>query len=558
VRILHTAIAIGSLALQFAVSVRAADAPAEKWVPLFNGKNLDGWTPKITGHQRGENFGDTFRVEGGILKVAYDKYGDFNGQFGHLFYKDKFSHYRLRVEYRFVGRQAPGGPGWAFRNSGVMIHGESPETMEKDQEFPASIEVQLLGGNGKEERPTANLCTPGTNVVMQGKLFTPHCTNSSSKTYHGDQWVTVEVEVHGNKVVKHIIDGKTVLEYNEPQLDERDAHARELIAKQGKLLESGTISLQSESHPVEFRKVELLQLAEPQMKTYTYKQVGDLAIRADVYTGGNNAARPVVVSIHGGALIMGHREAVDQRLREAFVQHGYAFVSIDYRLAPETRLPEIIQDVEDAFSWIREKGPELFHADPQRIAVLGGSAGGYLTLTTGFRVKPRPAALVAFWGYGDLVGAWYSEPSPHPRHHQSKLTREEAFRQVSGPPISDARDRKGDGGGFYQFCRQQGLWPKAVSGWDPKSEAKKFAPFEPVRNVTPDYPATLLIHGDEDTDVPYEESEMMAAELKKNKVEHRLITIPGGEHGLAGGDKKLIDEAYRDAIEFIEKHLDRK
>jgi len=143
-----------------------------------------------------------------------------------------------------------------------MIHGESPATMEKDQEFPASIEVQLLGGNGKEKRATANLCTPGTNVVMDGKLFTPHCINSTSETYHGDQWVTVEIEVHGSKVIKHLIDGKPVLTYSEPQLDERDAHAKTLAEKSGKILSGGTISLQSESHPVEFRKVELLKLAE--------------------------------------------------------------------------------------------------------------------------------------------------------------------------------------------------------------------------------------------------------------------------------------------------------
>lgn len=232
-----------------------------KWIQLFNGKNLDGWVVKIKGHELGDNFGNTFRVENGVLKVAYDKYKTkFKGQFGHLFYGDKFSNYRLRVEYRFVGEQADGGPGWAIRNSGVMIHGEDPETMGRDQDFPASIEVQLLGGNGKDERPTANLCTPGTNVVMDGELITRHCTNSRSKTYHGDQWVTVEIEVRGSKVVRHIVEGKTVLEYNEPQLDDRDEHARELIAKHGKMLETGTISLQSESHPVEFRKVELLKL----------------------------------------------------------------------------------------------------------------------------------------------------------------------------------------------------------------------------------------------------------------------------------------------------------
>lgn len=295
---------------------------------------------------------------------------------------------------------------------------------------------------------------------------------------------------------------------------------------------------------------------EVRKETFTYKQVGDLPIKADVYVDGESPKRPVLVWIHGGALIMGHREAVDQRLKEAFLKRGYAVVSIDYRLAPETQLPEIIQDVEDSFRWIREKGPELFHADPKRIAVSGGSAGGYLTLVTGYRVKPRPVALIAFWGYGDLVGSWYSDPSPHPRHHQSKLSRDEAFKQVAGPPISDSRERKGDGGGFYQFCRQQGLWPKAVSSWDPKSESKKFVPFEPVRNVTADYPPTFLIHGEKDTDVPYEESVMMEAELKKNKVEHRLISVPDGEHGLPGIEKNTIDGIYRDAIEFVAKHVE--
>ncbi len=233
-----------------------------EWIPLFNGKNLDGWTPKIRYHAAGVNFGDTFRVKDGVLAVSYDKYDKFGARFGHLFYKEKFSNYILRVEYRFVGDQAKGGAGWAIRNSGVMIHGESPDTMGKDQEFPASIEVQFLGGNGKDPRTTLNLCTPGTNVVMDGKLITQHCNSSTSKTYHGDQWVTAEIEVHGSQVIRHKIDGQTVIEYNEPQLDERDEHARELIAKQGKLLTGGTISLQSESHPIEFRKVELKRLKD--------------------------------------------------------------------------------------------------------------------------------------------------------------------------------------------------------------------------------------------------------------------------------------------------------
>lgn len=250
------------LLLLFATTA-AAPAAESQWIPLFNGKNLDGWTPKIRGYELNDNFGETFRVEDGLLKVDYEHYGKFNERFGHLFYQTPFSHYRLRVEYRFVGEQLSDGPGWAFRNSGIMIHGQTPDTMTKDQDFPASIEVQLLGGSGTGERHTANLCTPGTHVVLNGKLHTQHCTDSTSRTYHGDQWVTVELEVRGNQLIKHLIDGVAVLEYTQPQLDEGDASAQRLLAQGAdKVLSGGTISLQSESHPVHFRKVELLQLEE--------------------------------------------------------------------------------------------------------------------------------------------------------------------------------------------------------------------------------------------------------------------------------------------------------
>lgn len=234
----------------------------DRWTSLFNGKDLDGWQIKITGHELNDNYGNTFRVENGILKVAYDQYDTFDGKFGHIFYGQKFSHYILRVEYRFVGDQLSGGPEWGFRNSGIMIHGQSPESMTKDQSFPVSIEVQLLGGNGVDERSTGNLCTPGTHIVMDGKLVTRHCNNSSSKTYHGDQWVTAEVEVHGNSTIKHIVNGEIVLEYEQPQLDENDSDAQKLINNGDRMLHEGSISLQSESHPVEFRKVELLPLKE--------------------------------------------------------------------------------------------------------------------------------------------------------------------------------------------------------------------------------------------------------------------------------------------------------
>jgi acetyl esterase/lipase len=294
---------------------------------------------------------------------------------------------------------------------------------------------------------------------------------------------------------------------------------------------------------------------KPLVKTYTYKKIGDLEIKADVYRADDETIRPVVVWIHGGALINGHRAGVSGRVKDWALESGYAFVSIDYRLAPETQLPEIIQDVEDAFAWLRKEGPSLLKIDPTRIVVTGGSAGGYLTLVTGYRVNPRPKALVPFWSYGDLVGDWYSQPSPHPRHHTSKLTREEAFRQVSGPPVSDSRERQGDGGAFYQYCRQHGTWPESVSGWNPHTEPDRFYPFMPVKNVTADFPPTLLIHGTADTDVPYEQSVLMADEFKKHQVPYELVSVPDAEHGLADGDPKLVDDAYAKAFAFLDQHL---
>ncbi|MHB8900547.1 MAG: 3-keto-disaccharide hydrolase [Thermoguttaceae bacterium] len=247
----------------FSPAALAGQAANEgEWRPLFNGKNLDGWVPKITGYELGDNFGNTFRVENGVLKVAYDGYDKFDGKFGHLFYEKPYSRYILRVEYRFLGEQVAGGPGWAFRNSGIMIHGQSPESMARDQQFPVSIEVQLLGGSGRGERTTANVCTPGTNFVQKEKLVTTHCNNSSSRTFHGDQWVTVEVEVHGSKLICHRVNGEQVFEYEQPQFDPNDGDARKLIKDGNLLIEGGSISLQSESHPCEFRKVEIRVLQE--------------------------------------------------------------------------------------------------------------------------------------------------------------------------------------------------------------------------------------------------------------------------------------------------------
>ncbi|QDU58457.1 3-keto-disaccharide hydrolase [Aeoliella mucimassa] len=237
----------------------------EQWRQLFNGKDLEGWTPKIRYSEAGENYNDTFRVEDGVIKVCYDKYDKFGARFGHLFFNEEFSSYRLRVEYRVVGEQVTGGAGWALKNSGLMIHGQKPETMAVDQQFPVSIEVQLLGGTGSGKRPTCNLCTPGTNVVMEGELHTQHCTNSTSPTFHGDEWVTAEVEVHGSGKIKHFINGELVLEYEQPQYDPKDETAKQFVDARkdnNLLIDKGTISIQSESHPFEFRKIEILVLDE--------------------------------------------------------------------------------------------------------------------------------------------------------------------------------------------------------------------------------------------------------------------------------------------------------
>ena len=238
------------------------DPNREDWISLFNGKDLGDWIIKISRHDVGVNFGQTFRIEDGVLKVRYDQYGAFNDQFGHLFYKQPFSHYRLRVEYRFVGEQAMGAPEWAIRNSGVMLHSQDPATMPAGQNFPISIEVQFLGGLGNGmARSTANMCSPGTNIVYGGKLETRHCINSGSDTFDGDQWVVAETVVLGDTKITHIVNGKNVMEYSGPQIGGGGVSGHPPEVKQdGKALTEGYIALQSEGHPIEFRKVELLNL----------------------------------------------------------------------------------------------------------------------------------------------------------------------------------------------------------------------------------------------------------------------------------------------------------
>lgn len=254
----------GCLLLSLACS--AQQKPKKGWIQLFNGKDLKNWDIKIRGHKMNDNFGNTFRVENGILEVRYDQYKEWGERYGHLFYRKNFSAYLLIAEYRFVGEQVKGGPAWALRNNGLMLHGQSAASMGLNQDFPISLENQLLGGNGKDPRPTANLCTPGTNVVINGKLITEHCNTSTSKTFHGEQWVRVGALVLGDSVIKHIVFNDTVIVYNKPQVGGGNvADADPALLKDGRLLSEGTISIQSESAPTDFRKIEIFDLS-PYMK----------------------------------------------------------------------------------------------------------------------------------------------------------------------------------------------------------------------------------------------------------------------------------------------------
>jgi hypothetical protein len=250
-------------------------APAGDWIQMFNGRDLSNWDIKFAKHELGDNYNNTFRVEGGLMEVRYDKWTAFNGEFGHIFYKQPFSYYLVAAEYRFNGKQVAGAGSalaWALRNNGIMIHGQSAESMGLNQDFPISLEVQLLGGLGTGARSTANLCTPGTNVHFGDTLITRHCTNSKSKTFDGDQWVRVEALVLGDSIIKHIANGDTVMTYRGPEMGGGSANnTKPGVLVNGKVLTEGSISLQAETAEIDFRKVEILNLKgcmNPEAKNY--------------------------------------------------------------------------------------------------------------------------------------------------------------------------------------------------------------------------------------------------------------------------------------------------
>lgn len=259
---LRSGLIIAVLLLTAAMPERKNDPAKEEWINLFNGRDIKDWIVKIHHHDVDVNFGNTFRAEDGIIKVRYDKYDNFNDQFGHLYYKQPFSYYRLFLEYRFVGKLQKGAPEYTLMNSGVMFHSQDPRTMLKEQDWPISVEMQFLGGLGDgKTRTTGNMCSPGTIVVYDGKLDPRHCINSASKTYDGDQWVTAELIVLGDSLVTHMINGDTVMQYTSPQIEDGVVHNYDpAIWKRGKLLSEGFVALQSEGQPIDFRNVKLLPL----------------------------------------------------------------------------------------------------------------------------------------------------------------------------------------------------------------------------------------------------------------------------------------------------------
>ena len=244
------------------------------WETMFNGEDLKGWTTKIHHYEVGDNYGETFRAENGMVKVRYDQYeGEFNERFSHLYYDKPFSDFHLTMQYRFVGELYQGAPEYTLKNSGIMFHSQDPKTMLKEQDWPISVEMQFLAGieEGKE-RPTGNMCSPGTDVVYEGKIDPRHCINSSSNTYFGDQWVTAELIVLHDSLITHIINGKTVLQYTKPQIGGEVANGYDPKIKQdGKPLKEGLIALQSEGQPIDFRDIKIRNLkgcTDPKAKNY--------------------------------------------------------------------------------------------------------------------------------------------------------------------------------------------------------------------------------------------------------------------------------------------------
>lgn len=500
-----------------APAARGDDKDKAGWKSLFDGKTLDGWkTTKFLGTGKVSVKDGAVVMEKGrkMTGITYDR-RDFP---------------RTNYEVSFEGKKIDGDDFFCTTT------------------FPVGDDhcSLVVGGWG------------GSLVGLSSVDFQDASQNETTKyvEFKANQWYRVRVRVTADKIEAWIDDEKMVdLETKDRKISLR------IECEPCKPFGLATYDTVGAVRNLRVRTLGAAPKADaaPLVKTtHTFKTAGDVRIEADVYRPDDAVTRPVVVYLHGGALIGGSRTAVPGNLLDLCRREGFALVSFDYRLAPEVKLPAIISDVLDGFRWLRGQGPRLLHLDPQRVVVTGGSAGGYLTLMTGFRVKPRPVALVSYWGYGDVDGDWYTKPSEHYRTSSPLVKEDEARAGVGGPVLTGVtrgNDAQKARSRYYLFLRQNGLWTREVTGFDPVADRAKLDPYCPVRNVTPDYPPTMLVHGTADTDVPYDLSEAMAKELARHKVAHELVRVDGAGHGLTPGDKKLADDAHQKALAFIRKHL---
>lgn len=298
-------------------------------------------------------------------------------------------------------------------------------------------------------------------------------------------------------------------------------------------------------------------------QSFMYKRVQDCPLHAEVYRTEDSERKPGIIWLHGGGLIFGNRHMLPLEQMKLYLAAGYTIISVDYRLAPETKLEAIIADVQDAYHWVRNQGADLLHIDPDRLAVIGHSAGGYLSLMLG-QSCPRPKAVVSFYGYGDITAEWSNHPDPH--YTKEPLVPSEAAYKgvgsavITGSSFTGFSDKRWL---FYLFCRQQGLWLKEVTGYDLLKTPERFSPWCPIRNMTPDYPPTMLLHGDQDADVSCELSKQMALSLEKYSVPHRLIILEGLGHvfdryfdpSLARQNPSKVGEAFDAVLAFLSEHM---
>ena len=294
----------------------------------------------------------------------------------------------------------------------------------------------------------------------------------------------------------------------------------------------------------------MTQVSEPQRESHTYKVVGGQELQLDVIGAHPGESRPCVMWIHGGGLIFGSRKVSPRdSLLRALLAQGLVVVTIDHRLAPEAKLPAIIDDVKDAWRWVHESGQAFLGVARDRIAVAGASAGAYLSLMAGYMFEPSPRVVASFFGFGDITAPWEADPSPYYRT-ADLVTRERALASLAAPPAQDSAAGV-DRSDFYLYCRQQGLWLAEVTAHDPGQDPAWFDPYCPVRNLTASYPPTILVHGTQDNDVPHEESARLSETFATSGVDHRFISLAGVGHGFAGARSEQVADVEATVAEFL-------